>query len=266
MLIDTHCHFNHEKLQDDLPQCIERARTDGVMQMIVVGYDLDSSEQAIRLAEDYPATLYAAVGVHPHDAKSWNDEAAVRLGALCDHPQVVALGEIGLDFYRDLSPRAAQFIAFRDQIAIARRISLPVIIHCRDAYAETLQVLTEEGGGELKGVMHCWAGTPEQARQTTELGFALGFGGTLTFKNAETVRVAAREAPLEALLVETDSPYLAPVPFRGQRNEPAYTRFVADALGLLRGLPPQEIESLTTSNARRIFPRLAGISDSSVIA
>ncbi len=186
-----------------------------------------------------------------------------RLERLTDHPRVVALGEIGLDFYRDLSPRRAQFAAFRAQMALARRAGLPVVIHCRDAYEETLQVLAEEGADEIGGVMHCWAGTPEQAQQTTALGLALGFGGTLTFKNAEAVRTAASEAPLESLLVETDAPYLAPMPYRGTRNEPAYVRIVADALAALRGLTPREVDTLTSANAQRIFPRLVGDADPS---
>lgn len=257
MLIDTHCHLNHERFVEDLPACLERAQAAGVREMIVVGYDLPSSEQAVALAEAHAPALFAAVGVHPHDAKSWDEEHAARLNALIDHPRVVAVGEIGLDFHYDFSPRPAQFAAFRAQMARARAAGLPVIIHCREAYDETLQVLAEEGADETGGVMHCWAGTLAQAELTTSLGLALGFGGTLTFKNAQEVRDAALSVPVESLLVETDAPYLAPMPYRGKRNEPAYTRLVAEKLAELRGLTLEATAKLTTSNARRVFPHLA---------
>ncbi len=256
MLIDTHCHFNHERFADDLAETLARAARAGVSQMIVVGFDLASSELAVALAEAHPETLFAAIGIHPHDSKHWDEAAASRLRTLADHPRVVAIGEIGLDFHYDFSPSEAQERAFRAQMQIARESELPVIIHCREAYPETLQILSEEGADDAGGVMHCWAGTPEQAAETVALGLALGLGGTLTFKNAEDIRIAARNAPLESLLVETDAPYLAPVPHRGKRNEPAYTRLVAEKLAELRGLSLPEIAALTTANARRVFPRL----------
>lgn len=258
MLIDTHCHLNHARFAEDLPDCLERARAADVRQMIVVGYDLESSAQAVARAEAHPPALFAAAAVHPHDAKSWNEEVANRLRALADHPRVVAIGEIGLDFHYDFSPRPDQFAAFRAQMRLAREANLPVIIHCREAYEETLEVLADEGADETGGVMHCWAGTEAQAARTTDLGLSLGFGGTLTFKNAEEVRACARAAPLESLLVETDAPYLAPVPHRGHRNEPAYTRLVAEKLAELRGMTLAEIAILTTGNAHRCFPRLVG--------
>ncbi len=256
MLVDTHCHFNHERFAEDLPECLERAIAADVRQMIVVGYDLASSEQAVALAEAHAPSLYAAVAVHPHDAKSWETATAERLQALAEHPHVVAIGEIGLDFHYDFSPRPAQYSAFRAQMRLAREAELPVIIHCREAYPETLDVLAEEGADETGGVMHCWAGSPAEAERTVELGLSLGFGGTLTFKNAEAIRAVAQAAPLESLLVETDAPYLAPVPHRGKRNEPAYTRLVAEKLADLRGMTFAEIATLTTGNAHRLFPRL----------
>jgi TatD DNase family protein len=258
MLIDTHCHFNHERFADDLLPSLERALAADVLQMIVVGFDIASSEQAVQLAERHSPALFAAVGVHPHDAKSWDRAAAARLEAWLDHPRVAALGEIGLDFHYDFSPREAQYAAFRAQMAIARRAGVPVIIHCREAYPETLQLLMEEGADETGGVMHCWAGTLAQAEQTVGIGLALGFGGTLTFKNAQEVRDAAQSIPATSLLVETDAPYLAPMPHRGKRNEPAYTRLVAEKLAQLRGLTYPEIATLTTGNAHDVFPRLVG--------
>lgn len=257
-LIDTHCHFNHKQFADSVPQALERALAAGVRQMIVVGYDMPSSEQAVRLSEQYAGTLFATVGVHPHDAKDWNDAAEKRLRELSDHPHVVAIGEIGLDYHHNFSPRDAQATAFRAQMRIARDMGLPVVIHCREAYADTLQILSDEGADDTGGVMHCWAGNVGQADQTIALGLSLGFGGTLTFKNAQEVRDAAQRMPLENLLIETDAPYIAPVPHRGKPNEPAYTRLVAEKLAELRGMNLPELALLTTGNARRVFPRLTG--------
>ena len=256
MLIDTHCHFNHKQFANDLPAYISRAQAAGVRQMIVVGYDMPSSEQAVQLSEAYSGVLFAVVGVHPHDAKDWNEVADKRLRQLSDHPHVVAIGEIGLDYHYDFSPRDMQERAFRAQMQIAREVGLPIVIHCREAYADTLQILSEEGADETGGVMHCWAGSVEDADKTVALGLALGFGGTLTFKNAETTRQAAQRVPLETLLVETDAPYLAPTPHRGKPNQPAYTRLVAEKLAELRGLSLPELAMLTTANARRTFPRI----------
>jgi TatD DNase family protein len=256
MLTDTHCHFNHDRFAADLLPSLERAVAAGVSEMIVVGYDLVSSEQAVALAERYAPTLFAAVGVHPHDAKSWDASAMRQLSRLLNHPRVVALGEIGLDFHYNFSPRPAQFDAFRDQMRLARDAGLPVVIHCREAYPEALQLLEEAGAGETGGVMHCWAGMVAQAEQTVAIGLALGFGGTLTYKNAQEVRDAAQSVPPESLLIETDAPYLTPMPHRGKRNEPAYARLVAEKLAELRGLALPEIAILTTRNAHRVFPRM----------
>jgi TatD DNase family protein len=257
MIIDTHCHFNNARFAEDLSECLQRAQEAGVTQMIVVGYDLPSSEQAVALAEAYPGTLSAVVGVHPHDAKTWNTKCRSRLRALAERECVVALGEIGLDFHYDFSPRPAQYEAFRAQMALAHELALPVVIHCREAYPETLDVLEQENVTALGGVMHCWAGTLEEAERTVALGMHLGFGGVLTFKNAENVRDTARHIPADRLLLETDAPYLAPMPFRGKRCEPVHTALVAARLAELRGLSLAALAELTTANARRLFARLA---------
>jgi len=256
MLVDTHCHFNHDRFTDDLVPTLERALSVGVSEMIVVGYDLPSSEQAVSLALSLAPYVFAAVGIHPHDAKSWDHATASRLRELADNPRVVAVGEIGLDFYHDFSPRPAQYVAFRDQMHLARLVGLPVVIHCREAYAETLQLLGEGDANETGGVMHCWAGSTSQAEQTVTLGLALGFGGTITFKSATETRDAACAAAADSLLVETDAPYLAPVPFRGKRNEPSYATLVAEKLAEVRGLSLAEISVITTANAHRVFPRM----------
>jgi TatD DNase family protein len=254
MFIDTHCHLNHERLRDDLAECLERAIAADVRKMIVVGYDAPSSEEAVKLSLAHAGTLYAAIGIHPHDATTWNDAIAARFRALACTDAVVAIGEIGLDFYRDLSPREQQYRAFQAQLQLAEELNLPVIIHCREAYEETLAILASH---PLPGVMHCWGGTPEQARWATSLGLALGFGGTLTFPSAHNVRDSATCVALEHLLLETDAPYLAPVPYRGKRNEPAFTRLVAEKLAALRGLDLDLVASITTQNAYRLFPKLA---------
>lgn len=257
MIIDTHCHLNGPKLAPHVPELLERARSANVTQMIVVGYDLESSEEAVRLSERYRGEIYAVIGIHPHEARHWDRATEERLRQLADHPHVVAVGEIGLDYHYDFSPRDVQANVFRIQMGLARETGLPVVIHCREAYEDTLRILSEEAVDTIGGVMHCWAGTVEDAERTVALGMSLGFGGTLTFKNAEETRAGAKRVDLESLLLETDAPYLAPMPYRGKVNEPAYTRLVAEKMAELRGLSVEEVERLTTANARRVFPKLA---------
>ncbi len=255
-IIDTHCHLNHERLYEARAALIDRAREAGVTTIVNVGFNMASSLQAVEIAEEGIGDCWAVIGVHPHDAAEFGPEAEAELVRLAQHPRVAAIGEIGLDYYRDLSPRDLQERAFRAQIRVARECELPVVIHCREAYADTLAILADEGAGDLGGVMHCWAGTAAHSQQTVAIGLALGIGGTLTFKNAANVRSAAADAPLESLLLETDAPYLAPTPHRGEQNEPAYTRLVAERLAELRGLELSEIARLTTANALRVFSRL----------
>jgi TatD DNase family protein len=255
MLIDTHCHLNSPRFADDLPETIARAQQAGVTQMIVVGYDVPSSEEAVELAERH-APIFAAVAVHPHDSKDYSTAAQARLRELAAHPKVVAIGEIGLDFHYDFSPVESQFAAFRAQLALAREASLPVIIHCREAYRNTLDVLAEEDAQAVGGVMHCWAGSAAEAERALRMGLFLGIGGILTFKNAAELREIALSAPMDRLLVETDAPYLAPAPHRGKRNEPAYTRLVAQQLACVRAVALEEIAARTTENALRLFKRL----------
>lgn len=255
MLIDTHCHLNSPRFADDLPEAVARALQAGVTQMIVVGYDMPSSEEAVQLAERY-APIFAAVAVHPHDSKEYSTAAEARLRELASHPKTVAIGEIGLDYHYDFSPVEAQFAAFRAQLALAREVNLPVIVHCREAYRDTLDVLEEGDAQAVGGVMHCWAGSAEEAERALKRGLFLGIGGVLTFKNAETLREIAASAPMDRLLVETDAPYLAPAPHRGKRNEPAFTRLVAERLASLRAVTLEEIAARTSENARRLFGRL----------
>jgi TatD DNase family protein len=241
-LVDTHAHLNHPDFSADLPQVLQRARQAGVAAVVVVGYDEPSSARAVQQAEEHPQ-LWAAVGVHPHDAGTLTPALLSRLRAWAAHPKVVAIGEIGLDFYRDLSPRDAQRQALRDQIRLARDCGLPVIIHDREAHEELFGILRDEDVAAVGGVMHCFCGDwPFARRCVEELGLHVGIAGPVTFGKHNpagapgSLGEVARLVPLERLLLETDCPYLAPQPYRGKRNEPGYVTYVADQVATLRGM------------------------------
>lgn len=253
-MIETHVHFNHEALAADLPAVLARAADAGITDFIVVGFDEASSERAVALAAD--PRIRAAVGLHPHDALHWNDAFADRLRAWATRPEVVAIGEIGLDFYRDLAPRPAQFDAFHAQLALARDTGLPVIIHCRDAYDETLDQLEDEAG-DLTIVLHCFSGARRHAERAWSRGWLLGVDGPVTYKKNDALRAIVRDAPAELLLLETDAPYLSPEPLRGRfPNEPSRLPWIAAAVAAARGETVAAVEAATTANARRTFPRL----------
>jgi TatD DNase family protein len=256
-LIDSHCHLDDEQFDADREQTIERARAAGVGHMLAIGTgngppDL---EAALRLARQYPF-IYATVGVHPHDAAKATPETLARLEVLLAEDKVLALGEIGLDFHYDFSPREVQREMFIAQIKLAAKAGKPIIIHTREAWEDTLQLLREHWPGG--GIMHCFTGDAGQAREALDLGFHLAFGGVLTFPKADAVRAAARLTPTGRLLVETDAPYLAPVPYRGKRNEPAFVAETVNRLAEVRGRAPEEIASVTTSNFAALFARSLG--------
>lgn len=252
MLIDTHCHLNHTDFDGDRAAVIERARAAGVAAMVVIGYDLASSEAAVALAEREPS-LFATVGVHPHNASTLDERVVARLQELAASPKVLAVGEIGLDFYRNLSPRKAQEAAFRRQIRLARELGLPMVFHTRDSEAEVLEILHDEGTGGLPGVLHCFSAGREIAEQCFALGLHVGIGGVVTFKNARALQETVRTLPLERIVLETDAPYLAPHPHRGRRNEPAHVALVAACLAKLQQRPLKEVAALTTQNACALF-------------
>lgn len=252
MLFDTHAHLDSGQYQDDREEVIARARDAGVGLICNVGYDLPSSRRSIAIARDHEG-IYAAVGVHPHDASTLDEGALDALRSLAGDPRVVAIGEIGLDYYRDLSPRKVQKEAFRRQIALARQLKLPIIIHDRDAHQDVMAVLREEGARNAGGIFHCFSGDAAMARECLELGFHIALGGPVTFSNGGRAQEVARVVPPDRLLVETDCPYLAPAPYRGRRNEPAYVRLVAEKIAALRGLDPEELAAGTTENALRLF-------------
>jgi len=236
-----------------VPEYVRNAVDAGVTRMVVIGSNLDDSRRAVDLADAYPGTLFAAVGVHPHDAETWDSEAKEVVSALAGRPGVVAIGEIGLDFYRLLSPRDRQIAAFEDQLELAAALDLPVVVHCRDAYDETLGMLERSEVRRHGGVLHCWSGSATDAQRTAGLGMMLGFGGIVTYDSARNVRDSLCSVPLENVVLETDSPYLAPVPFRGKRNEPAHTRIIAEAVAGLRGIGLEQLASITTANACRFY-------------
>ena len=235
---------------------LERAADSGVKALVTIGTDIPTSRAAAEMANRYPA-VWAAVGVHPHDAESFDDAAARSLAELAVAPRVAAIGEVGLDFYRNLSSPQDQQKAFLAQIEIAKRAEKPLIMHVRDAYEEVFELLERVGPPEML-VFHCFSGTAAQARRAVDLGGFVSFAGNVSFRNAESLRDAARAVPLRRLLVETDSPYLAPMPFRGKPNEPAYVVHVGEALAAARDEPVDLIAEATTENATAVLSLVIG--------
>ncbi|MFQ5708517.1 MAG: TatD family hydrolase [bacterium] len=251
MLIDTHAHLYFEQFEEDREQVIQRALQAGVEKIINIAVDLETAEQSIRLAEAHSG-LFAAVGIHPNDASQLANGTLAALREYSRHPKVVAIGEIGLDFYRDRTPRAAQERAFRQQISLARQVGLPIVIHNRQAIGAILDILRTEGTEGLRGVFHCFSESAQFAEQVLEMGFHISFTGNLTFKKSELPAVA-QVVPLERLLLETDSPFLSPEPKRGRRNEPARVLHIARKLAEIKGTDVAEIERITTENAVQLF-------------
>ncbi len=257
ILVDSHCHIDGEQFDADRDEVVERAREAGVAAMLNIGTGdphSDDFQRAVSLAEKYEG-VYASVGVHPHDAKLYDDKAEAHLIELVkSSTKVIAWGEIGLDFYYDHSPRDVQIEVFRRQIRTARELGLPIIIHSRDADDETVEILTEEcSWSGFRGIMHCFGGTPQMAEALMSLGFLISFAGNVTFKKAENLRDAARVVPLDKLLIETDCPFLTPVPFRGKRNEPSFVAHTAAFLADLYGIVVSELATRTTRNFLDLF-------------
>lgn len=251
-MIDTHCHLHDRKYDGDRQQAVARARAAGVTQMLAVGCDLADSARAVETAKRYG--LLASVGIHPHEASGAPADVAAAFAPLFDGAPVAAVGEIGLDYYYEHSPRAQQATALRAQLRYARERALPVIFHQRDAYDDFTAILREEFGPGMRGVVHCFTGTADQALELTrEFGLRLGIGGVVTFDNAKGLREAVRAAGLETIVLETDAPYLAPVPMRGKRNEPAFLPYVASKLAEIFGGDVATVAAVTDRNARELF-------------
>ena len=265
-MVDTHAHLDFPRFDADRPVVIERARAAGVAVILNAGTDVQSSRRAVKLAADYDS-VYAAVGMHPHDAKKLDGAALAQLRDLARRPGVVAVGEIGLDFYRDRSPRDVQRRAFQAQLAWAARLGKPVIIHDRDAHDEIMAILTDwvaglsnsplTGNGNRSaarlGVLHTFSGDLAMAEEAMALGFYISISGPVTYRNARQLPGIVRALPLDRLLVETDCPFLAPHPYRGKRNEPAYVRLVAERIAEIKGISLDEVAQATTANAQHLF-------------
>lgn len=256
-LIDSHAHPYMPEFDADRDAMLDRARAAGVAAVVAIGYDLASSRQAVELAER-ASDVFACVAIHPHHAGDATPAAMDELRRLAVAPRVLGIGETGLDFYRDLAPREAQERAFRLHLALARSLALPVVVHDRDAHAETMRVLGEESGGLPAVILHCFSGDAAMAAEAAARGYYLGVAGPITYRSAAALRAALRAVPLDRLLIETDAPYLPPEPHRGRRNEPAYLPRIAAALAELTGLPPGRLAARTSQNAERAFARMRG--------
>jgi len=258
VLIDTHAHLDFQQFNGDREGTLERAWEAGVSAIVTIGTDLSTSRAAIALAEAHER-VFATVGFHPHDAKHVNSAVLTELRDLACHPHVVAVGEIGLDYYRDRSPRDEQRRAFRQQLDIAAEASKPVVVHDREAHADTLKILrqwieqAQPEPAECRGVFHCFSGDLSLAQQAIDLGFFIGIDGPVTYQNARQLPGVVRVLALNRILIETDAPFLTPHPHRGKRNEPAYVRLVASKIAELRSISLQEVAQITTANAQNLF-------------
>jgi len=252
MLIDTHTHLDADAFADDRKEVIERALHNGVTRIVNIGFNRQTIPTTMQLAKTYDF-IYAAVGWHPQDAKDMSADDLLWIERLCADEKVVAIGEIGLDYYWDTSPKDVQQNVFRQQIQLARALNMPIIIHNRDADQDIVQILQEEKAEQIGGIMHCFSGDREMAAVCLEMNFYISFGGPLTFKNAKQPKEVLASIPLDRLLLETDAPYLAPHPFRGKRNESSYVRLVAEAAAAIHGVSLEEIARMTTKNAVRLL-------------
>ncbi len=253
MLFDTHAHLHFPEFAADLPAVLERARAAGIRFMVTIGTDVEDSRRALALAERTP-DLYAAVGIHPHDAASADAAALEELEQLAQaSPKVVAVGETGLDYYRDLSPRDTQARVFRVELALARRLGKPVLIHCREAHADVLEILRQEGLPRAGGIMHCFSGDEAVARQCLDLGLLISLAGPVTYPNARKLPPVVKATPADRLVVETDCPFLPPQPYRGKRNEPSYLPITAARVAEIKGQPLEELGSRMARNALQLF-------------
>ncbi len=251
-LIDSHCHLDMEASQDDIDNLICSAQQCGVHTVITIGIDLASSQRAVELAHTYP-NVYASVGIHPHSAEDGNDAVYEQLTALVGSDKVVAYGEIGLDYAKQYAPVERQRQEFSRQLALAKELALPIIIHDREAHQDTLQLLKDQGPFPVGGVMHCFSGDMTFADQVLDLGLYISIPGIVTFKNAAELQKVAQEIPLDRMLLETDGPFLTPVPFRGKRNRPEYLLYTAAMVAELRGIPCEEVAQQTEVNTRQLF-------------
>lgn len=251
-LIDSHAHLDGSQFDEDREELVEKLSEAGVEIVINPGANMESSRKIVELVEAYDI-IYGAVGVHPHDTVDMVDSDIDELRELAKRDKIVAIGEIGLDYYYDHSPREVQKQRFREQIVLAKELDLPIIVHERDAAQDVFDIISSEADGKLRGVIHCYSGSVEMAKEYIKLGFYISFAGPVTFKNAKKPKEVATEIPLEHLLVETDSPYMAPVPYRGKRNDPSYVRYIAETIAELKGISYEQVAEQTNRNAKQLF-------------
>ncbi|GGB12805.1 TatD family deoxyribonuclease [Macrococcus hajekii] len=252
MLIDTHVHLNADQYDEDLQVVIDRALEAGIDRMIVVGFDEKTIKRTMTLIDQYEF-IYGVIGWHPVDAIDFTDEYYEWIKELAGHPKVVAIGEMGLDYHWDKSPKDIQQEVFRRQITLAKELKKPIVIHNREATQDVVDILKEENAAEVGGVMHSFSGSTEICDEILKMNFIISLGGPVTFKNAKQPKEVAKHVPLDKLIVETDAPYLTPHPYRGKRNEPAYVKLVAEEIADLRGISYEELAAATTRNAERLF-------------
>lgn len=253
MFIDSHAHLDDERFDGDREQLIKNFKENNIDVVVNVGADLKSSRASVKLAKEYE-NIYAVVGVHPHDAQYVDNDYLEQLKGLSKEDKVVAIGEIGLDYYYDNSPRDIQRRVFIEQLELAKELSFPVVIHTRDAAQETFDILREAAqDGRLTGVLHCYSGSVEMALEYIKLGFYISLGGPVTFKKAKTPKEVAAAVPLDKLLIETDCPYLTPEPYRGKRNDPTFVKYTAETIAEIKGISIEELARTTSENVRKLF-------------
>ena len=257
MWIDSHAHLDMETFDQDREEVIARAFQRGVTKIITIGIDLESSRRALSLAQAHDR-IWATIGIHPHDAKERTEQDLSRLAELALEPRVVAVGETGLDFFRNLSPKEDQKDCFRKMIRLARETALPLVIHDRQAHEEVLTILREEKAGEIGGIFHCFSGDWDMAKRCLDLNFFISITGAITFKKGTVLEEVVRRAPLASLLIETDAPYLTPDPYRGKRNEPAYLAYTADYLARIRNMSLPELSRTLWENTHKAFRNRLG--------
>ncbi len=252
MLADSHAHLGMPQFNGDRDEVIQRAIDRGVELIFTVGTDVGDCRKAIEIARRSDR-VFAIIGIHPHDARHFNETTYSDLKTLSADAKVKAIGEIGLDFFRNLSPRETQVARFRQQIHLAKDLGVPIVVHARDAQKEVLAVLREEGVQEIGGILHCFSGDYDMAKSCMDLGLFISIPGTITYKNSSGLRKVVKEIPLDRILVETDCPFLAPMPYRGRRNEPAYVKITASKLAEVKGLSFDEVARITSKNAKTVF-------------
>ena len=252
MLVDSHAHLEMPEFKKDLEEVIQRAKDSGVQYIFTVGTEKADWDQTLDISHRY-SSLYAILGIHPHHAKKIDPETYSLLRDLCKDEKVKAVGEIGLDFFRNLSPKEVQLRRFREQIGLAKELGLPIVVHDREAHQETLEILKSEGAKECGGIIHCFSGDYEMARACIDMGFYISIPGSITFKNAGGLREVVEKIPLDVILVETDAPFLTPEPFRGKRNEPAFVRYTAKKIAEVKKIAFDRVAEATGENALKVF-------------